>query len=64
MVKKFASKRTKKLLTEKEIKEKGLNKSDFTGLWYGRVHMLKPEKSHISEKAGMQEEGEYAIKIR
>jgi len=64
MVKKLASKSTKQLLTDTEIKEKGLNKSDFSVTWQGRLHILDVSKSSIAEKIGITEKGEYAIKVR
>ena len=64
MVKKLASKSTKQLLTDTEIKEKGLNKSEFSATWQGRLHILDAGKSSIAEKIGITEKGEYAIKVR
>ena len=64
MVKKLASKKTKQLLTDTEIKEKGLNKSEFSATWQGRLHVLDASKSSIAEKIGITEKGEYAIKVR
>ncbi|MBS3106901.1 hypothetical protein J4419_04555 [Candidatus Woesearchaeota archaeon] len=64
MVKKLASKSTKELLLETEIKEKGLRKEDFTGTWQGRLHILSLEKSKIAQQIAMKKEGEFAIKVR
>ena len=38
--------------------------NQFTTNWQGRVSVLDPEKSLISEKTGMKEKAEYAIKAR
>ncbi len=64
MVKKLASKTDKKLLSDVEIRDKGLNKSDFTPTWQGRLHILDAGKSKIAEKVEIKAEGEYAIKTR
>ncbi len=64
MVKKLASKLTKELLAESEIKEKGLKKSDFNPTWQGRLYILDPEKSAIAQKILIKQKGEYAIKVR
>ena len=64
MAKKLASKHSKEILNEQEIREKGLNKSDFTPTWQGRLHILNVEKSKIAQKTNIKKEGEYAIKIR
>lgn len=64
MAKKLASKRNKILLTDAEIKERGLDKSQFTSSWQGRVFVSKVEGSMIAEKIGITEKGEYAIKVR
>jgi RNA polymerase subunit RPABC4/transcription elongation factor Spt4 len=64
MAKKLASKTTKRLLTDVEIKEKNLSKGEFTPTWQGRVYVLNVEKSLIAKKASIGENGEYAIKVR
>tara|TARA_Y100000310_G_scaffold337210_2_gene423693 strand:+ start:136 stop:330 length:195 start_codon:yes stop_codon:yes gene_type:complete len=64
MAKKLANKTSKELLSEPEIKEKGMNKKDFSASWNGRINILNPEKSLIAEKTSMTKEGEYAIKVR
>ena len=64
MVKKLASKRTKKLLTEAAIKEQKLEMSEFTSSWQGRVFIADVERSEIAQKLGVVEKGEYAIKVR
>ncbi len=64
MAKKLASKQTKELLTDVEIREKKLRKEDFTPTWQGRVFILDTEKSHIAQQMDIKSKGEYAIKIR
>jgi len=64
MVKRLALKTTKELLTEAEIREKGLKKSDFTPTWQGRMHILDTENSAIGKKLTIDKNGEYAIKVR
>lgn len=64
MVRKLARKTTKELFTESEIREKGLNKAEFTGTWQGRLYILDPKKSMIASRIGITKKGEYAIKVR
>ena len=64
MAKKLASKANKKLMTEAEIKEKSLNKANFTSSWQGRIFISDASKSMIAEKINVSEKGEYAIKVR
>ncbi len=64
MAKKLASKRTKRLLTEMEIKEQNLPKAEFTSTWQGRLYVSDAANSLIAGKIGITEKGEYAIKIR
>lgn len=52
------------MLTDTEIREKNLQKGDFTPNWKGRVFILDPKNSMIAEKMGIEKEGEYAIKVR
>ena len=64
MVKKLASKVDRRLLTDIEIRDKGLNKSEFTPTWQGKLYILNVKNSKIAEKATITSEGEYAIKTR
>ena len=64
MVRKLASKMNKKLLSEAEIKEQGLDKSDFTTSWQGRIFISDVQRSTIAKNIGITEKGEYAIKVR
>lgn len=64
MAKRLASKINKKILSEIEIKEQGLDKGNFTTSWQGRIFIADPARSMIAEKIGIKEKGEYAIKVR
>ena len=64
MAKKLADKKTKELLSEAEIRERGLNKEDFTSSWNGRLFIIDSAKSEIAKKIGINKKGEYAIKAR
>jgi RNA polymerase subunit RPABC4/transcription elongation factor Spt4 len=64
MAKKLASKRNKRLLSDTEIKELSLPKSDFTSSWQGRVFVADSANSVIAQKMNITEKGEYAIKVR
>lgn len=64
MAKKFANKNDKRLLTEAQIKELGLNKGDFTESWQGRVFVNDFQNSHIAKEMGIKRKGEYAIKAK
>lgn len=64
MVRKLANKRTKEILPENVIKEKGLPKGEFTTNWNGRMFILDPEASFISRQLSIKQKGEYAIKVR
>lgn len=64
MAKKLANKQTKELLDEGRIRELGLNKSNFSPSWQGRMYIIDPEKSLIAQRVGIKQAGEYAIKVR
>lgn len=64
MAKKLASKTSKLLLDETEIRKKELNKDDFSATWQGRIFIIDPQKSEIAKKLDIKERGEYAIKVR
>ena len=64
MAKKLAEKTTRVLRTEAEIKELGLNISNYTSSWQGRVFISDAANSMIAEKINIKEKGEYAIKVR
>ncbi len=62
-MKKLASKITKELLAEEDIREQKLDKSDFTPSWKGRMTFFDVDKSQIAKKVGIHQKGEYAIKV-
>ena len=64
MGKKLASKTTKLLLDESDIRKKELNKDDFSPTWQGRIFIIDPAKSEIAKKLDIKQKGEYAIKVR
>lgn len=64
MAKLLAEKRSKLLLTDAQIKEKGLQVGNFTANWQGRIRILSTEKSKIAQELEIHDKGEYAIKLR
>lgn len=64
MSKILASRKTKELRTEAEIKDQKLNVGDFTASWKGRITVVNAEKSAVAKKVGIEADGEYAIKVR
>ena len=39
-------------------------RDNLSNSWQGRIHFLSPEKSVVAHKMGVEEKGEYAIKVR
>ena len=64
MAKQLAHKKTKQLLTASEITEKKLNIGEFSENWQGRIFFINAKKSTIADKMDVDENGEYAIKVR
>jgi len=64
MVKKLASYNTKELLSPTEIKERNLDKKDFSSNWQGRAIIIDLENSKIAKQMGIKQKGEYTIKVR
>lgn len=62
MAKLYASKQTRELLTDAEIKKQNLNKDTFTDNWKGKVVILNPEESDIAKNLKIKKKGEYAVK--
>lgn len=62
MAKIYASKITKELMTEAQIKEKGRKMEEFTESWKGRMIVKNPEGSEITKKIGISTKGQFAIK--
>ncbi len=64
MVKEFANRETGELLTEAEIREKGLNKGEFSETHKGEVYVFDSENSEIAKKMNLPKKGKFAIKIK
>lgn len=64
MAKQLAHKKSKRLLTQSEINEQKLNTGEFSENWQGRVFFIRAEKSRIAKEMDVEENGEYAIKVR
>jgi RNA polymerase subunit RPABC4/transcription elongation factor Spt4 len=62
MAKLFASKKTKELMTDADIKEQGLDKEDFTDNWKGKVVVFNPDESEIAKSLKISKKGEFAVK--
>ena len=39
-------------------------REQFTTTWQGRLYIVNPEKSAIAKAIGLEQKGEYAIKVR
>ena len=62
-VKREVCKKTKKFMDDPNFKEhKAI--SGTTNNWQGRIYVVDPEKSDIAKEMGLEEKGEYAIKVR
>lgn len=64
MARKLASKNTKELRSETEIREKGLQIGEYSPSWQGHIVFLNTEESFIAQKMGVDKPGEYALKVR
>jgi RNA polymerase subunit RPABC4/transcription elongation factor Spt4 len=64
MAKQLAHKKNKKLLTQQEINEKKANIGEFSENWQGRVYVLNADESQVADHIGVEDNGEYAIKVR
>lgn len=62
MARLFASRKTRELLTDAEIKKQNLNKEDFTDTWKGKIIVLDPEESEIAKNLKITKKGEFAVK--
>jgi RNA polymerase subunit RPABC4/transcription elongation factor Spt4 len=40
------------------------NPAQFSTVWQGRIHFLNVKKSRIAKEMGVEQEAEYAIKVR
>ena len=61
MGKKVAHKHTRMIIDSADNKG---SPDDYTPNWKGRINILAPEKSVIAKKIGVDQKGEYAIKVR
>ncbi|PIN81424.1 DNA-directed RNA polymerase subunit E'' [Candidatus Woesearchaeota archaeon CG10_big_fil_rev_8_21_14_0_10_32_9] len=62
-VKREVCRKTKKFLDDPNFKEHK-PASGTTTNWQGRIYVVNPEKSAIAKIMGLEEKGEYAIKVR
>jgi RNA polymerase subunit RPABC4/transcription elongation factor Spt4 len=63
VVKREVCKRTKKFMDDPNFKGHKAE-SGTTTSWQGRIYVVAPEKSDIAKIMGLEEQGEYAIKVR
>lgn len=62
-VKREVCKKTKKFMDDPNFKDhKAI--SGTTNNWQGRIFVVNPDKSDVAKIMGLEERGEYAIKIR
>ena len=64
MAKQLAHKKTKRLLTPTQISEQKQNVGEFTGNWQGRAYFIDVKRSQVAQNMGVEQKGEYAIKVR
>lgn len=63
VVKREVDKRTKKFMDDPNFK--GFkSEGGTTTSWQGRIYVVDPKKSDIAKIMGLEEQGEYAIKVR
>ncbi len=62
-VKREVCKKTKKFMDDPNFKNHKADQGT-TNTWQGRIYVLNTKKSEIGSKMGLEEEGEYAIKVR
>jgi len=62
MAKLYASKQTKELMTDAEIRKRSLNKETFTESWKGKIVVIRPEDSEIAKNLKIQKKGEFAVR--
>ncbi|MFT4303075.1 MAG: DNA-directed RNA polymerase subunit E'' [Candidatus Woesearchaeota archaeon] len=64
MVKRYVDKNTKRFFDkEEELGKYAANAVKATS-WKGRVNIINVEKSDIAKRIGIDEKGEYALKVR
>ena len=62
-LKREVCRQTKRFMDDPLLKDKNCP-SGTTNIWKGRIYVVDPEKSEIAKIMGMEERGEYAIKVR
>jgi RNA polymerase subunit RPABC4/transcription elongation factor Spt4 len=63
VVKREVCKRTKKFMDDPSFKGHKAE-SGTTTSWQGRIYVVDPKKSDVAKIMGLEEQGEYAIKVR
>ena len=63
VVKREVCKRTKKFMDDPNFKNHKAE-SGTTSSWQGRIYVVDPKKSDVAKLMGLEEQGEYAIKVR
>lgn len=63
VVKREVCKKTKKFMDDPEFKGHKAE-SGTTTSWQGRIYVVDPKKSDIARIMGLEDKGEYAIKVR
>jgi RNA polymerase subunit RPABC4/transcription elongation factor Spt4 len=64
MVKYLAHRDSKKIVSDAQIKEERLNVGEYSEFQGKIVCVSHPERSQICKNVGIEEEGEFAIKVR
>ena len=62
-MKREVDRRTKRFMDDPNLKDKN-SAGGTTTNWQGRIFVVNPEKSDIAKIMGLEETGEYAIKVR
>lgn len=62
-VKREVCRRTKKFMDDPNFKDHKPAAGTTTN-WKGRIYVANPEKSDIAKAMGLEEKGEYAIKVQ
>jgi RNA polymerase subunit RPABC4/transcription elongation factor Spt4 len=63
VVKREVCKKTKKFMDDPNFKGHKADQGTTTS-WHGRIYVVDPNKSEIAKIMGLEEQGEYAIKVR
>lgn len=62
-MKREVDRKTKRFMDDPNLKDKNSTTGTTTN-WQGRIFVVNPEKSDIAKIMGLEETGEYAIKVR